>query len=479
MFRKSTISGVKWSSASQFGRQGLYFIVTAILARMLSPSDFGLMGMAIVVIGFGELFKDLGTSAAIIHKKFPSDALLSSIFWVNVGFGCGFTGVIFFISPLASFFYNEPRLTGILHVLSLSFILSGLSILHNALLRKKMAFDVLAKIELFASIVGGVIGVGAAYFGAGVWSLVSQAIVTTFLTTICLWFGSTWRPKFIFSWEEIKSVYFYSLNLTGYSIFNYFARNADYLLIGRYLGTQDLGYYTLAYRLMLYPIQSVTSIFGKVLFPAFSQIKNDNTRFRRVYLKICSSISIITFPMMVGLWIVSESFVFTFVGEKWQPVSKLLMILAPVGMVQSIGATVGSIYQAKGKTDWMFRWGVASGTFVTICFIIGIRWGIIGVAWSYFLAISILIIPSFSIPFKLIDLKFCELLLYLVRPMVGSIAMLSVLIVIKSAVSNYLDPAWELSILITAGITFYGAFMCLFNKSQMLELYSVLTRNDR
>jgi len=475
--RNSTISGIKWSSVSQFGKQILAFMVTAILARLLNPSDYGLIGMSTVVIGFMQLFKDLGTSAAIIQRINISQTLISSIFWVNMVFGILMIGFSWVIAPFVSVFYHEPRLTLVLRVLSLSFFISGLSIVQNALLQKKLSFDILAKAELMSALCGSIIGIAMALKGYGVWSLVAQTIMAELCMTICLWISSDWRPSRCFSGSEIKSISAYSLNLTGYSIFNYFNRNADYIIIGRYLGAQDLGYYTLAYRLMLYPLQSVSSVIGRVLFPIFSQIQNDNERFRKVYLKICFSIALITFPMMTGLWIVSDSFIHSIFGEKWHTVIPLLLILAPVGMAQSVGTTVGLIYTAKGKTDWMLWWSIASGTFATICFIVGVRWGIIGVAWAYcFASLIVFAYPSFAIPFRLIELKFSDFIGVMWRPFVCSMMMFSVLLCIKFLLPKQLLPIWELAILTVSGIATYGFATRIFNKEQLTEVIGAMRK---
>ena len=161
-------------------------------------------------------------------------------------------------------------------------------------------------------------------------------------------------------WAKVRSISSYSLNLTAFNTFNYFSRNADYFLIGRFLGAQALGYYTLAYRILLYPLQSVSAVIGRVTFPLYAQLQDDNPRFRRVYLRIARVIAALTFPMMLGLWVVAGPFVLTLFGAQWSPVIALLIIFIPVSMAQSIITTVGAIYQVKGRTDWMFRWGVGS-----------------------------------------------------------------------------------------------------------------------
>lgn len=485
-------SGIKWSTVSQISRQGTQLITTIILARLLSPSDFGLVGMAMVVIGFIGIFKDLGTSAAIIQRKELSEELLSSIFWVNVGFGTLAMIILFFGAPLGGLFYHESRVVDILRVLALTFFISGLSILQQALLERSLSFNKLAKVEISAVVCGAIVGIGLALRGFGVWSLVFQSLTTVIITTVLLWLVSSWQPKWIFHWNEIKSVSSYSLNLTGFSIFNYFARNADYLLIGRYLGAQDLGYYTLAYRILLFPLQNISSVIGRVMFPVYSSIQDNNHRFANAYLKVAKNIALITFPMMLGILALASPFVLTIFGVKWQPVILLILILAPVGLSQSIGTTVGAIYTAKGRTDWMFRWGIGSGLFVIIAFTIGLHWGIIGVATAYAIATFSLSYPSFAIPFRLINLKFSQLLGVLWKPLMNSLIMFTAIIGFKAALlellsnravlnmigfekisSIVLTNAMILGLSIIVGIIVYSAASWVTSKEQLKELWAL------
>jgi len=485
-------SGVKWSTVSQVGRQGTQLVTTIILARLLSPSDFGLVGMAMVVIAFIGIFKDLGTSAAIIQRKEFSEDLLSSIFWVNVGFGTLAMIILFFGAPLSGLFYHEPRVDAILRVLSLTFFISGLSILQQALLERSLAFHTLAKVEISAVGCGAIVGIGMAFSGFGVWSLVFQSLTTVSVTTILLWIFSTWRPKWIFHWNEVKAVSSYSLNLTGFSVFNYFARNADYLLIGRYLGAQDLGYYILAYRILLFPLQNISSVIGRVMFPVYSSIQDDNIRFAKAYLKVATTIALISFPMILGILALASPFVLTIFGVKWQPVILLIMIFAPVGLLQSVGTTTGSIYTAKGRTDWMFRWGIGSGLFVIIASIIGLHWGIIGVATAYAIVTFSISYFNFAITFRLINLKFSWLLGVLWKPLMNSLIMFTAIIGFKMALLELLSNRVVLSMIgfekippigltnamvlglsIIVGIIVYSAASWVTSKRQLKELWAL------
>lgn len=472
--KQKAVSGVKWSTASQAGRLGTQLLTTIILARLLSPSDFGLVGMAMVVIGFIGIFKDLGTSAAIIQRKEISDALISSIFWVNVGFGALATSILFLLAPLGELLYHEPRVVAILQVLSASFFFSGLGIVQQALLERSVSFNLLAKLEITSVFIGAIIGIGLALAGAGVWSLVMQSLATTFLSTVLLWYSSSWRPQWVFHWKEIQTVSSFSLNLTGFNIFNYFARNADYLLIGRYLGAQDLGYYTLAYRILLFPIQNIAAVIGRVLYPVFSTIQDDNDRFASAYLKVVGSIALISFPLMMGVFVLARPFVSVFFGDTWQPVALLIMILAPVGLIQSVGATVGAIYQVKGRTDWMFRWGIASGSFMIIAFVVGLRWGVVGIAIAYAAASFIFFFPSFYIPFQLTNLTFSRLLKSLQKPFFNSLIMFVLVALTIYYLSEKITNELLLAFSISIGGIIYLTLNWLINRDQLLELWFLL-----
>ena len=472
--RKSAISGVKWSSISLFGRRGLSLLTTIILARLLAPADFGLVAMAAVVIGFIELFKDLGTASAVIQRKDPSQGLLASVFWLNAGFGLAAAMVLYLLAPLLGVFYHEPQVIPIMQVLSLSFLLSGLSNVQMSLLERNLAFDKLARIEIGASLFASLVGITAAFLGHGAWSLVYQMLAGNFLATLLLWSGSRWRPSWQFDWAEIRSVMGFSLNLTGASIFNYFARNADKLLIGRYLGSQDLGYYDLAYRLMQFPLQGISAVIGRVMFPLYSRMQDDAGQFGRTYLKVAAAIALISFPLMLGLTALAGPFVLTLFGLAWIPVIPLLLILAPLGAVQSIATTVGSIYMAKGRTDWALWWTIGAGSLIVLSFVLGLPWGILGVAASYAIMFLLLTYPAFAIPFHLIGLRVRDLGGVLWRPATCSLLMYAV--VAGTALWSPPDvPGWlTLSLLVPLGAVVYFACSWAINRALLLEVISIV-----
>lgn len=472
--KQDVVHGTKWSAASQYGRQGMQLVVSIILARLLSPSDFGLFSMTLVVTGFVALFNDLGTSAAVIQKREIPEALLCSIFWINIAFGVMATIVIFMVAPFAAKFYHEPRVTNVLRILCLTLVISGSSMLQKALLERELGFKKLAKAEIIGTMFGSFVGIGLAVKGAGVWSLVFQAITVVCVTTILFWRTSNWRPKIIFRWDELRSITNYSLNLLGHSVMNYLGRNIDYLLIGRFLGAQNLGYYTLAYRIMLYPLENIAWVINRVIFPFFSRLQDDDARLRQIYLKIAGVIALFSFPMMLGLVEVSEHFILTVFGLKWDKVALLLKILAPVGLVQSLATMNGSIYGAKGRTDLQFRVGIVFTLLFSACFAVGLRWGIVGVAVAYAITTAILTFPSFVIPFRLINLRVQEFGTALLRPLLASLMMQMVIIVLKLALRKEMASEWVLFILVFAGGIAYFVASWLMNREQVREFAHLL-----
>lgn len=465
--KESAVSGLKWTTASKIGQQTLQFSTLIILARLLLPEDFGLMASAMVVIGFVNVFRDLGLSAALIQKQNLSDELFSSVFWLSVAIGLIMMLALIIFSPYIADFYNANVLVPILQVLSLSFLFSGLSAVQQALLEKELKFKIISKIELFATFLAAVTGITMAILKFGIWSLVLQNLVFTFTVSSLFWIRLSKRPKFFFKWREIKSIYNFSANLAGFNILNYFVRNADYILIQKFLGEQQLGYYTLAYRLMLYPLKNITAVMTRVMFPLLSKIQNDNKRFRDIYLKLVNTISLLSFPLMLGLVAVSDNFVIVVFGAKWEPVTTLVLILAPLGLLQSIYTPAGIIYQAKGRTDWWFRWGLLTGVLFVTAFWIGLEWGIIGVALAYLIVNVITIYPGLVIPFKLIGLKTHNFVLSFGRTFLISSLMFLFVIAINYLLKIYIGLTESLIVSVTSGILIYIGLSFQFNREKI------------
>ena len=469
--KNQAVSGLKWSSISKFGGQFIQFITLIILARLLDPEDFGLMASAMVVIGFVNVFRDLGLSSAIIQKKEISIELFSSVFWLSVISGIILMLLLIIFSVQISYFFNAVDLIPIIRVLAIGFVFSGFSILQQALLEKELRFKLIAKFELFSIIISAVIGISFALNNYGVWSLVFQNLAYTFIFSLLIGIKLPQKPRMIFKWSQIKSVANFSLNLSGFNILNYFVRNADYILIQKYLGAQSLGYYTLAYRIMLYPLQNISGIFIRVMYPVFSKIQDDNKKLQDIFLKIVNSIALLSFPLMLGLFAISDNFITVVFGMKWQPVITLILILSPLGLLQSVYTPAGLLFQTKARTDLWFKWGLITGILFVSAFWFGLKWGISGVAIAYLIVNLIVIYPGLAIPFKLIELKVSRFLHSLSRTFIISFIMFVIIINIKLILNQYLALQTSLIIIVLLGIIIYLAISLLYNKERLSYIY--------
>jgi PST family polysaccharide transporter len=475
---QTAVSGAKWSLASIAGRRLMTVVTGVILARLLSPADFGLVAMALVFIGFVDLVRDMGTGAGIVQADRPAELLLSSVFWLNLASGVVASALLAAAAPVAALLFREPQLTSVLRVLSLSPLFAALSVVQTSVLIRELKFRRLAVAEMIGFSTGGVAGIVLALNGYGVWSLVCQSVCGTLVISAGTWLASKWRPRWMFEMSSIKSIVGFSANLTGFNILNFAIRNADSLLIGRYLGAQNLGLYDLAYRLMLSSLQLVSGAFARALFPVYMRIRDDHGRLRAAYLKVTAAVALVAFPAMLGLVGVAEPFVDVAFGSRWAAVAPLLMILAPVGALQAISTTVGNIYQATGRTDLLVRFAAVAGVLSVASFAVGLRWGVVGVAACYAVVSYALAYHLFKIPLSLIGMRVSELASAISRPVVCSVGMLTIVFVLNQLLPQALTSLARLSVLASAGAIVYLGAIWMYDRDSLIELIKLASGLD-
>jgi len=339
----------------------LQFATLAVLAHLLSPSDFGLMGMIMVVIGFAQLFADMGISNAIIYRQDATIEELSSLYWLNI-----FAGIVVFIavcgvSPFITIFYNEPRLSNLIYLSSLIFLITPFGQQFQILLQKELKFDQLAKIQIIGSFANSATAITLAILGMGVFSLIWGQLAGTSLRVLLLfWWGwGNWRPRFHFSIRDLKGYISFGLYQMGGKTVNYFNSNLDYLLIGSLLGAEALGYYTLAYNLIIRPSSMINPIITRVAFPVFSKIQMNIQKLKNGYLKVLQLLSVVNFPIMFGMAVVAPIAIPLIFGDKWIPSIILAQILSVVGLLRATGNPAGALLLARGRADLGFKWNLA------------------------------------------------------------------------------------------------------------------------
>lgn len=465
--KQKTISGLFWSFFSQGGRQVSQLIVTAVLARLLLPNDFGTLAMVTVFSNFASIFGEMGIGSALVQKQNTHDRHYYSAFWLNIFVGVILTLIFMAASPLIAWFYKKPELIPILQVVALNFVLSSFTIIQQTVLTKEMDFKSLAIRDILAVIFSGGVGVFLAYRGFGVWSLVYQMLGFTIINAILLWVLSSWRPRLQFALSDIKDILHFSANLTGFNILNYFARNMDQLLIGKFLGSQALGYYSLAYKIMLYPLQNISWVIVKVMFPAFSKVQHDLEKVRSSYIKMVRAIAVVTFPLMVGLFVLAPEVVGAFLGAKWYPIVGIIRVFCICGLVQSIQTTAGSLILSQGRADLQFKLGALNSFFAVLAITIGLRWGILGVAVCYTLEQLLWACYVQPLVNSLIELKLRDFLVPLLKILCITMAMGSVVYSSK-AFLYFQNGSGNLAFQILIGLIFYLVVISWMNKDLLL-----------
>lgn len=481
-FKHRIIGALGWALSSQISTEMLRFGVTLVLVRLLSPRDYGLNALAGTVIGFVQIFNSLGFSQALIQKQDVTSADYSTAFWSTLLLGLLLCGAVFLVAPLAAFFFEEPLVDPILKVAALGFVLSALGAMQLAQLQKALAFKQIMLVELLTALFAGIASIALAMKGFGVWSLIIGGLVGQALALPVLWKMSTWKPRIVFSKRAFSELFSFGAHLTAGGIVNYLMRNIDKLIIGKVLGSTALGYYSLAYSLMLKPLQYISANVGRVLFPALSSIKDDLDKTRKVYLKAVHFISLITFPMMAGLLFTAPSVVEVVYGSKWMPVVPVLQILCLVGAIQSLGTTVGTIYLSQGRADLQMKYAIIFAPIVIGAFFIGVHWGIEGVAAAYAIATLCIWIWSHKIANGLINLQLAPFLRELLPAARASALMCGVLVCLFAVQVYVLGGSFaahfQLMVMIPVGTVTYVCAIARLNPNSLRELRDLVTRKS-
>ncbi len=469
--RGRTLTGLGWSGLQQAMQQGLKFVFTILLVRLLTPEDFGQVGMILVFAGFAQLFSEMGLGSAVVQRKDLRPEHLNSVFWANVV--SGVVLALFFAAmarPIA-LFYELPSLELMTQVISMSFVIGSLRVVQYSLVLRSMNFRKLALVEILAVSLSGILAVSMALAGYGIWSLVGQILALSLCTTVLLWLVGDWHPAFCFRFRALRELFSFSFNLMGFSLLNYTVTRAGHLMIGKFIGAPALGIYSRADQLMLIPVTQVSGVISRVMFPALSAIQDQVERIKQIYLRAIRTIALLTFPLMLGLMVTARPFVIVVLGEQWSEVIPLLQVFCLAGITQSVGTTVGWIYTSQGRTDIMMRWGLFAGVVRIIAITIGLRWGILGVAVAW-VASGYLFLwyPSWAIAGRLIDLRFSEMVHALAGTFLCAFGMAGTVYLLGLAVPASWPLLQLLAAQVTAGAVIYILLVLLFRLRTWREL---------
>jgi O-antigen/teichoic acid export membrane protein len=375
-------SGVAWKIFAGVVTQVARVLFAFLLARFLTPSEYGLAGMALVVSGFVLAFSDLALGAALVQRKEITEAHRSTTFWITLAAGLLLTLLGIGASGLAAAAFGQPEVRDLFAVMSLTFVITSLSATQSALLMRSMDFRALELRIVIGTIVGGMVGVAAAVAGWGAWAIVLQQVTLSVVSTVLLWVATPWRPRFLVSMESLRDLGGYSASLLGNRLAYVAHETTTPLLIGRLLGAASLGLYVLAYNIVITPISRLTLPLGEVLFPAFSRRQDDYSEVGGLWRKALYLSAAVTLPALAGLVVVAPDFVPVTLGERWNDAVPVIQILVWVAALRALQGPSTSVVLGIGRADALFMYSIVYFAATIAAIVVGSHWGIEGVSYG-------------------------------------------------------------------------------------------------
>ncbi len=377
--KKQARAGALWSGVDALGARLIQFIVGVILARLLAPSEFGLVAMLSVFIAVAQAIADGGFAVALIQKKELSQIETSSVLWANLGVSILLTALCFAGAPFAAEFYDEPKLTGIARALSFILVIDALSRIQASLLTRDLNFRTQAKVTLTAGLLSGITGIASAFAGLGVWSLVVQQLTTSTARTILYWSLSSWRPGTGFSLTALRPLFGFGSKMLASNILNQVFLNIYELVIGKMFDATTLGYYSRAARLQALPTSTLSAIYSRVTLPLFSQIQGENDRLEAAIRKVLQLNLLVSAPLMFSLAASADNLVPVLFTEKWNPCIPYFQLLCVFGLLQPIHSINLSALAASGRSDIFLTLEVIKKTSILVALALTFRHGVIAI----------------------------------------------------------------------------------------------------
>lgn len=406
--KKQAFVGVGWNAIGSYSTQGVNFILQIILARLLSPSDYGIIAMMAIFLQVAAVFVDSGFGKALVQKKDCEEKDYSTVFYYNLAVSIAIYIILFAISPFVARFYDIPILTDVMRVASLVVIINALSIVQRTKLEKNIDFKSRSIVSFASSLLSGVAGIVMAYYGLGVWALCGQSILNSLFQLVFFYFFVRWCPSLVFSKDSFHEMFSFGSKLLITNIINVIYSNLYTIVIGKRFNSRDLGFYSRADQFAIFPSTNICAIISGVAFPTLSKIQDDDDKLRFAYRKIIRYSSFIIFPLMVGLAAVADPFIRTLLGEKWANTIPYLQVLCFALMWDHLSTLNLNLLFVKGKTNLVLKLEIIKKSIAFIILLASIPFGIITMCWGRVLYGVVAFYINTSYTKKLIGLSFIQ-----------------------------------------------------------------------
>ncbi len=477
--KQRAVLGAFWYGGSRFAIQGLTWAVTIQVARILSPDDYGLMGFAVLVAGLADMIADLGIGAAIIQRQDLNEDDLNAVFWFSLALNVVIYLSVWAASPLLAVFFKQPTLVILLRVLMLGFIVNSLRVIPWSLMTKRVEFKQRSIVEVLANIIGAFTTLGMAYAGFGVWSMVIGVLARQASLTIGCQMLQPWWPRKRFTWGRLRKVLGFGLNVSAGRVAWYAYSNADFLIVGRMLGQQSLGLYTMVWQLAMLPVDRVSSVVNQVAYPVYVELQCDPKRFSRCFLGVVKTVSLVTFPVLMGLCLVSDIAVPLVLTKRWADIVVPLRMMTLVGVVSSISVLIGPAMLARAKADLMFKYNMTCLVIMPCGLVIGAQHGIEGVCWAWLVLHPCLVVSWLVVTRKFIGYDWKELSEALRPATLCTLCMMAVLVGLRSLVRGYCGDLATIIVVVLVGGIGYSLCLWLAFRAQWFHIRSLFGNEIR
>lgn len=471
--KNKTVKGVIWSSVERFSVQGVQFFVMLVIARLLTPSDYGLVGMLAIFLAISQTLIDSGFSQALIRKQNRSATDNNTVFYFNIVISILLYIFLFIIAPWVANFYEESQLVILMRVLCLVVIINSFAVVQRAILTANINFKVQAKASFISALVSGSIALYLAISGYGVWTLVFQQLLSAFANVLLLWWFSTWRPKFLYSWKSFRELFSFGSKLMAVGLIDTIYNNLYQIIIGKIFSAASLGFYTRAQHFSDLPSSNITGILQRVTYPVLCNIQDDDERLRDNYRKFLRVSAFIVFPVMCFMAGLAHPMVQLLLGEKWDYAATLLKPICFVMMWYPIHAINLNLLQVKGRSDLFLKLEILKKVIIVSILILSIPFGLLFMCYSRIATSIICLVINTYYTGKLIQVGFIRQMKDLSGSLaVSMIVFLSIHFVIVLTDSLY----FQLLLGFVVAITIYIGAVYLFRFKEVYYLKSIIRK---
>lgn len=474
--KDKTVKGVIWSAVDRFSAQGIQFVFSILIARLLVPEDYGVVAMLGIFMAVSQTFIDSGFGTALIRKIDRTEEDFSTVFYFNIVVATLFYFALFFAAPAIANFYNTPLLESITKVVALNLIINSLSGIHNAKLSIAIDFKSRAKISIVSTLLTGAVGLWMAYAGYGVWALVIQNLFSSAIRTVLLWVIVKWYPKLVFSWKSFKELFSFGSKLLASALLDTLYNNIYTLVIGKVFSSSTLGVYSKANALAQFPSSNITSVLQGVTFPVLSTIQNEDDRLADAYKRFLKIAAFVVFPLMIGLSAVADPFIRLVLTDKWGGAIYLLQIMCFWMMWYPIHAINLNILQVKGRSDYFLKLEIIKKIQGVIVLCVTVPMGIVAMCYGSLISSIISLVWNTHYTKKLIGYGFFAQMKDLLPIIVHALVMG----LIVAIVVHFMPTLWlKLIVGVLTGIIYYIAGAYVMKFPEMDEIFIVLKIKSR